>query len=217
MRLILKKQSQYAKIKYMIAYLQGQVLQTGEDYVIVLCGGVGYEVNVTAACAQRLAQGQQVQFFIEESLSPYDGTSLYGFERKEDKALWLLLKSAVPNTGPKKALELLGKALRAPADFRQAIAQGDPKMLTAIFGFTAKTANKLIASLKDKLSVFAGQAPQTAAPLPESGLLGEVAGALGALGFSAAEARRALEKLRERGFSSENTEAWIKEALRVLK
>ena len=201
----------------MIAYLQGQVLQTGEDSVIVLCGGVGYEVNVTAACAQRLVAGEEVRFFIAESLSPYDGTSFYGFERKEDKALWLLLKSAVPNTGPKKALELLGKALRAPADFRQAIVRGDPKMLTAIFGFTAKTANKLIAALKDKLAAFADQAPQSAAPLAQGGLLGEVAGALGALGFSAAEARRALEKLREQGFSSDNTEAWVKQALRVLK
>ena len=202
----------------MIAYLQGEVFEVGEDNVILLCGGVGYLVNITANCAQNLTQGTQAALYIEESLSPYDGTSLYGFPRKEDRDLWALLKSAVPNTGPKKALELLGKAQRSVADFHLAIVNGDPKILTGIFGFTTKTADKLIASLKDKIAGLNIRGESKINVLPDSSALKELADALGELGYSSVEARRAIEQLHEAGFNAQSgTEVLIKQALRILK
>lgn len=202
----------------MIAYLQGQVFEVQEDSVILLCGGVGYHVNVTAGCAQSLTIGTQASFYIEESLSPYDGTSLYGFVTREDKELWALLKSEVPNTGAKKALDLLGKAQRSVADFHAAIVNADPKILISIFGFTKKTADKLISSLKDKINTLPVQGQSKINVLPQDGALQEVAQALGALGFSVTESRRAIEKLYEMGFTaSSGTETLIKEALRILK
>lgn len=202
----------------MIVYLKGEILEVKEDGAVILCGGVGYEVNLAHSSAQELTAGQQAAFYVAESISPYDGTVLYGFTHKEDKDLWLLFKTAIPNTGPKKAMEFLNKALRSVADFHQAILKRDPKILTGIFGFTAKTAEKLINSLKDKMDAVTVQGESKIKVLDDAPYLSGVLEALGALGYSSAEARRALDTLHTQGIGPNQTlENMIKEALRVLK
>lgn len=202
----------------MIAYLQGTVLETSQDRAVVVCGGVGYEVNLTPTTLQELTIGMEVSLYIAESLSPYDGTALYGFLHKEDKDLWYLFKTAIPNTGPKKALEYLNKALRSVADFHNAILQRDPKILTSIFGFTAKTAEKLITSLKDKMDAITVQGESKVKVLETPPQLSGVLEALSALGYSPAESRRAIDKLYAQGMNpNDKLENIIKEALRVLK
>lgn len=202
----------------MIAYLKGEVLEVKEDGVILLCGGIGYEVTLAHSSALELTAGTQATLYIAESISPYDGTMLYGFLNKEDKALWLLFKTAIPNTGPKKALEFLNKALRSVADFHNAILQRDPKILTGIFGFTSKTAEKLINSLKDKMDAVTVQGESKIKVMDEAPYMSGVLEALSALGYSAAESRRAMEKLYAEGINpNDKIENIIKEALRVLK
>lgn len=201
----------------MIAYLQGTVLETREESAILVCGGVGYEINLPTVCAQELVQGAQAAFYIAESISPYDGTVLYGFAHKEDKELWALFKTAIPNTGPKKALEYLNKALRSVADFHHAIVARDPKILTSIFGFTAKTAEKLITSLKDKMDGVSIQGEAKIKVADQTPYMSGVLEALTALGYSTGESRRALEKLHANGVKpTEKLENIVKEALRVL-
>lgn len=202
----------------MIAYLQGTILEVQEEGVILVCGGVGYEINLARSNAAELETGREVALYIAESISPYDGTVLYGFLTKEDKELWTLFKTAIPNTGAKKALEYLNKALRSVADFHQAILARDPKILTGIFGFTAKTAEKLINSLKDKMDAVSVQGSSKIKVLDQAPYMSEVLEALTALGYSAAESRRAIEQLYQEGISpSEKIERIITEALRVLK
>ena len=202
----------------MIAYLKGEILEVKEDGAIILCGGVGYEVNLAHSSALELTAGAEAAFYVAESISPYDGTVLYGFLTKEDKDLWYLFKTAIPNTGPKKAMEFLNKALRSVADFHNAIIKRDPKILTGIFGFTAKTAEKLINSLKDKMDAITVQGGSKIKVLDESPYLSGVMEALGALGYSTSEARRAMEKLQAEGINpNDKIENIIKEALRVLK
>ena len=202
----------------MIAYLKGEVLEVKEDGVILLCGGIGYEVTLAHSSALELTAGTQAALYIAESISPYDGTMLYGFLNKEDKALWLLFKTAIPNTGPKKALEFLNKALRSVADFHNAILKRDPKILTGIFGFTSKTAEKLINSLKDKMDAVTVQGESKIKVMDEAPYMSGALEALSALGYSAAESRRAMEKLYAEGINpNDKIENIIKEALRVLK
>ncbi len=193
-------------------------MEVKEDGVILLCGGIGYEVTLAHSSALELTAGTQAALYIAESISPYDGTMLYGFLNKEDKALWLLFKTAIPNTGPKKALEFLNKALRSVADFHNAILQRDPKILTGIFGFTSKTAEKLINSLKDKMDAVTVQGESKIKVMDEAPYMSGVLEALSALGYSAAESRRAMEKLYAEGINpNDKIENIIKEALRVLK
>ena len=201
----------------MIAYLTGTILEATQESVILVCAGVGYELNLPATTAAELTAGTQASFYVAESISPYDGTVLYGFAHKEDKELWYLFKTAIPNTGPKKALEYLNKALRSVADFHHAIVARDPKILTSIFGFTAKTAEKLITSLKDKMDSVSIQGQTKIKVADEVPYMAGVVEALNALGYSSAESRRALEKLQAQGIKpTEKLENIVKEALRVL-
>ena len=202
----------------MIAYLQGTILEVKEESVIVVCSGVGYEVNMAKNSTAELEAGREAALYIAESISPYDGTMLYGFLSKEDKELWTLFKTAIPNTGAKKALEFLNKALRSVADFHNAIIKRDPKILTGIFGFTSKTAEKLINSLKDKMDAVSVQGETKIKVLDDAPYMSEVLEALTALGFSATEARRAIEQLYQNGVKpSEKIEDIIPQALRILK
>lgn len=202
----------------MIAYLKGTVLETSDDSVVLLCGGVGYEVNMAHSSILELEIGRECALYVAESISPYDGTVLYGFLAKEDKELWTLFKTAIPNTGAKKALEFLNKALRSVADFHAAIVKRDPKILTGIFGFTAKTAEKLITSLKDKMDAVSVQGSSKIKVLDDAPYMSGVLEALTALGYSAPESRRAMEQLYNEGIAPhDKLENIIKQALRVLK
>lgn len=202
----------------MIAYLKGTILETSDDSVVLLCGGVGYEVNMAHSSILELEAGRECALYVAESISPYDGTVLYGFLAKEDKELWTLFKTAIPNTGAKKALEFLNKALRSVADFHAAIVKRDPKILTGIFGFTAKTAEKLITSLKDKMDAVSVQGSSKIKVLDDAPYMSGVLEALTALGYSAPESRRAMEQLYNEGVDpNDKLENIIKQALRVLK
>jgi len=150
----------------MIAYLKGRVVAKGAESAIIETGGLGYEVFFCEPSLETLGQeGAIAEAFIAESISMYGGTALYGFRSLEEKKLFDLLRDAVPNTGAKKAMDYLGKAVRSMSEFSGAVAAKDAKRLTAIFGFTAKTADKLIAALKDKLPAagFAAAAGDLAA------------------------------------------------------
>ena len=200
----------------MIAFLKGEVFEIRENSAIVLAGGVGYEVNMPQASLSSLEEGRETSLYITESLSPYDGTSLYGFISKDDQTLFLLFKESIPNTGPKKALEFLSKALRSLPDFHRAIINQDAKILTGIFGFTAKTAQKIIDALKGKMDTLTVQG-ETKIKTLDTPYMSELLAALSALGYSMAEARRAIEKLHNEGGLSNNMEENIKSALRILR
>ncbi len=200
----------------MIAFLKGEVLEIRESSAIVLAGAVGYEVNMPQASLSSLEEGRETSLYITESLSPYDGTSLYGFLSKDDQTLFLLFKESIPNTGPKKALEFLSKALRSLPDFHRAIINQDAKILTGIFGFTAKTAQKIIDALKGKMDTFTVQGEAKIKTL-DTPYMSELLAALSALGYSMAEARRSIEKLHNEGVLSNNMEENIKSALRILR
>ncbi len=200
----------------MIAYITGEVFDIEESSIILLVGGIGYQINMAQSSISSVEKGQNIGLYITESITQFDGTILYGFLNKADRELFLLFKNEIPNTGSKKALEFLNKALRSVADFHNAIINKDPKILTAIFGFTAKTAQKLIDSLSGKMDSISvqGEVKIKTAEIP---FMADVLNALGALGYSAQESRRAIEQLYKQNSAQTNVEDFIKQALRILK
>ena len=87
---------------------------------------------------------------VAESVAMYGGgVTLYGFLTPSDKEMFLTLRDCVPGTGAKKALEYLDKASKSLPDFRRAVLEKDAKVLTGVFGFTRKTAERLIDALKE--------------------------------------------------------------------
>jgi len=204
----------------MIGYLKGEVLSKTENSVLLNVNGVGYDVNMAQSSLSGLKEGLTAEIFIQESISPFDGTVLYGFTDIEDKNLFNLFREAIPNTGAKKALEFLNKALKSLPDFQRAIMTKDPRLLTGIFGFTSKTAEKLINFLKDKMpsmdiSGAAGIKIAETSGLPPA--LTQVLDALSSLGYTSAEARKSVDLLYKEGINpGEPAEILVKKALRHL-
>ena len=199
----------------MLAYLRGRVVAKNDESAVIEVNGLGYEVFLCSPSLEALGpEGSPAELFLAESISMYGGTALYGFRSKEEKQLFDLLRDAVPNTGAKKALDYLGKAVRSMPDFSAAVAAKDAKRLTAIFGFTAKTADKLIMALKDKALPGAGGA-STVAGIP-SGAYSQALAALIGLGFRAGEARASLEDAAAEAGAGASTEAVIRLALKRL-
>ena len=209
----------------MIAYLKGTVVEQGIDFVILDVGGVGYEVFVAPNTMRHAAAaGRTVSLHISESTAMYGGgTTLYGFPTRDEKEIFLCLREHVPSTGAKKALEYLDKAAKSLPDFRRAILDGDARILADVFGFTKKTADRLIASLKDKLGagISGGHAAHPAAAAGFEGsktrTLQQALDALIALGYKPAESRQTIQTILTESQEKEITvEQIVRKALKQL-
>jgi Holliday junction DNA helicase RuvA len=201
----------------MIGSLRGTILHKAPGVALVDVQGVGYDVLTLVSAFERMpAVGQEVQLFISESMAMYGGgLTLYGFLTLEDKDVYLLLKE-VPGTGSKKALDYLDKISKSSPDFKRAILDGDTRALVSLFGFTKKTAEKMIVALKDRFAGMrlSGKEKWTSA-IPTAGI-GEALAALVQLGYREAEARAALERLPEAARADNSTTTLVKEALKQL-
>lgn len=188
----------------MIAHLRGRVLEKSPERIVLDVGGVGYEVSINPSTSTRLPEvGSGCELFISESTAMYGGSiTLYGFYSAEEKQMFLVFKT-MKATGAKKALEYLEKTTRSLPDFRRAIMDGDSKILKTLFGFTQKTAERLIAGLKDKLGRVSvsgsSKLVRAASDTPAESALAQAIDALSALGYSPAECRGAVENIRTAG------------------
>jgi holliday junction DNA helicase RuvA len=167
----------------MIARLTGRPEVRDEQTLIVDVGGVGYLVSATRSALRRARKAEEM------SLETYthvreDALQLYGFAEPEERELFEHLLS-VSGVGPKVALAIVSGS--TPAELRHAIAVEDAARFQAIPGIGKKTAQRVVLELKEKLGADAVAAPAPAAK--EDALARE---ALIELGYSVAEAERAL-------------------------
>jgi Holliday junction DNA helicase RuvA len=201
----------------MIGSLRGILLHKAPGQILVDVQGIGYDVLTTVSVFDRLpAIGQEIQLYIAESMGMYGGgTTLYGFLSVEDKEIYTHLKE-VPGTGSKKALDYLDKISKSAPDFRRAIVDADARALVGLFGFTRKTAEKMIVALKDRLAGLRIAGKEKWSPAVPTTGLGEAIAALVQLGYRETEARAALDRLPASERSENSTPDLIKEALKQL-
>ncbi len=206
----------------MIASLRGVVLTKDLESLVLEVGGVGHEIHVTSATASRLpAPGGEALLHIISSYAMYGGgETMYGFLTSPEKAMFCAFRDEIPGTGAKKALEFLDKASKSLPDFRRAVIDRDEKLLCGVFGFTKKTATKIIDALKGKIDEVrvAGDARFTATTdLPSTGSWGQALNALEALGYKGSDARAAIQALAElHGGKDVPTEQLVRQALKRL-
>ena len=191
-----------------------------DEKVVIETFGVGYEVVVSSSVSSRL-RGNPGEVFLQiVSVSGMygGGETLYGFLSAEEKEMFLLFKENIPGTGAKKALEYLEKASKSFPDFRRAIIEKDSKILSSIFGFTAKTGDKLIASLKDQIgSLSISGAEKLRRTHIKDGPLSQALSALSALGYKTAEARLALQVIVDENSATDmGAEEIVRLALKKL-
>lgn len=138
----------------MIAYLEGTLFNLEEERAVVLVNQLGYEILLPALVSARLKTknlGEPVAFhiyFYQTERQPKP--TLIGFLEEQDKAFFQHFIT-VEDIGPMKAV----KALTMPAsEIALAIENGDLKMLGQLKGIGARTAQKIVATLKGKVSAF---------------------------------------------------------------
>jgi Holliday junction DNA helicase RuvA len=201
----------------MIGSLRGALLHKTPGQVLVDVQGIGYEVLTPVSLYDRLPNvGQDIQLYIAESMAMYGGgITLYGFLSLEEKEIYLLLKE-VPGTGSKKALDYLDKISRSSPDFRRAVLEGDTRALVSLFGFTKKTADKMIVALKERLAGMRLSGREKWTPSLQSAGWSEALAALVQLGYREAEARSALDRLPANVRADKSTPELVREALKQL-
>ena len=185
----------------MIALLRGVVESIGLDQVVVSAGGVGFGVRVTPAHAQSLTRGDEAVVHTAMVVRE-DSLTLYGFASADERDVFTKLLS-VSGIGPKIALAAL--AVLRPDDLRRAVRDQDLATLQRIPGVGKKSAQRMALEIGDKLGTPAALPGVDAAPAPapsEDAVASEVSAALVGLGWSEAQAAKAIEKLAGSGLGA---------------
>lgn len=179
----------------MIATIKGTVLFAETNSVVVECGGIGYQVFVTGEVLGSASAGTTLSLFTYLQVRE-DGLSLFGFLRREEKHLFEQLL-AVSGVGPKAAMSII--SFMGADALRMAVLTSDSKQISKTPGIGAKTAQKIILELKDKVNLE-DALPGSSAPVVGAGGLSAAQAdavlALTALGYGEAEAIQAVKGLQ---------------------
>jgi holliday junction DNA helicase RuvA len=210
----------------MIGWLQGELADPWQQDkrcgLLLVCHGVGYEVQLTQRHWQQLpAQGSPLSLHIHQAVRD-DGWTLYGFGQRHERDLFRELVG-VSGVGPQMALGLL--SCLEPETLVQAIVQADLRRLCSAPGVGKRTAERLAVELRARLQQrFLGQllaAEDGGEPLAGPELAhhqrDEVQLTLSALGYEALEVHRALRAVAATAESADwQADDWIRECLRWL-
>jgi len=168
----------------MIAHLTGDLAATGDGWVVIDVGGVGYRVAVTRPTAEALGHAEGPVRVLTRLVVRDDDVQLYGFSRPDELELFGIL-TGVSGIGPQIAMNILAEI--SFEDFALAIIDGDEAVLTRIPGIGKKSAQRLIFELQEKIqrhAVTGGRRPAEAQ---------DAAAALVSLGFAPREAQEAVD------------------------
>ena len=191
----------------MIAGLRGKLESLGGDWAIINVNGISFQVYMPTSTLSTLGiVGEEVQLHTHLHLRE-DNATLYGFASADELGLFQVL-IGVSGLGPKLALAML--SAMSVEQLTMAIATGSTDLLTEVPGIGKKVANRLVLELKEKIG--AGWITTAAAELAEEHT--DVLAALTSLGYSVAEAKRAVASLPSS--SDLSLEEKIKQALQYF-
>ncbi len=200
----------------MIAYLRGKLADVAEENLVLEVNGIGYNVKVNGRTTGMLPRiGEEIKIYTYTAVRE-DAISLFGFLTKDDLEMFRLLIT-VSGIGPKGALAVLS-VLDADG-LRFAIVSGDAKAIAKAPGVGAKTAERVIIDLKDKVSIEDTFVQKEKKEWETQGqasgeVMKEAAEALTALGYPASEALRAVKQVENA--EQMEVEELLKQALKKL-
>jgi len=131
----------------MITHIQGKLVEKTPTDVVIDCGGIGYHINISLHTYSMLPVSEHLKLFTH-LLIREDAHTLYGFVEKSERELFKMLLS-VSGIGASIARTMLSSL--EPKQIIQAIAVGDVVTIQSIKGIGAKTAQRVILDLKDKV------------------------------------------------------------------
>ena len=195
----------------MYAYIKGSLEIKASDHVVVEANGVGYRIFMSGNTIQRLGElNSNVKVFTHYHVRE-DNISLYGFYNLEELRMFELLIS-VSGVGAKSAIAILSNI--TPSAFALAVISNDVKALTKLPGIGAKSAQRIILELKDKLkteeTIAAEGDFEIQTVLAKDDNIHEAISALQVLGYPVKDATKAVSSIDCTGLSVEDI---IKKAL----
>src|SRR5690554_1908110 len=193
----------------MITHLKGKLVEKNPTHLVIECAGIGYFVNISLHTFSKIGDSENIQLFTHLQIKE-DSHTLFGFSEKSEREIFRLLLS-VSGIGTSIARTMLSSL--SPTQIRDAIALGDAPTIQGIKGIGAKTAQRVILDLKDKiLKVY--DIDELSVPSNNTNK-DEALSALEVLGFARKQAEKVVDKIvgQDPGLSVENI---IKFALKNL-
>lgn len=190
----------------MIAHVRGQVAEKFANSVIIDVNGVGYEVGVTSIDYDNLYLENEVKLYTYHHIRE-QSEELFGFTSLAAKKLFELLIS-VQGVGPKAAMAIL--SLAPTEEVRNAIANADAGFISKASGVGKKSAERVIVDLREKVGLPTYYGRKTEVVQAEIPANDDALDALMSLGYTLADATKALEGVD----SSLSVEERIREALK---
>ena len=197
----------------MLEYIKGVIAELNPAYAVIDNHGIGYMLNISLSTYDLLTRAEQqgqAMLYVHEAIRE-DAHLLFGFATKRERELFLLLIT-VSGVGVNSARMILGAGPTEQVE--SAIAQGNVAMLKSVKGIGAKTAQRIIVDLKDKIKgVDATFNSVTGAAANQ--VYDEALAALVMLGFTQQMSQKALKKLFEQQ-PDINVEQAIRQALKMM-
>jgi Holliday junction DNA helicase RuvA len=193
----------------MITHIQGKLVEKNPTDVVIDCNGVGYFLNISLHTYSQIPDKEHLKLFTY-LLVKEDSHTLYGFSAVAEREIFKLLIS-VSGVGASIARTMLSSL--TPKQVREGIAHADVALIQSIKGIGAKTAQRVILDLKDKiLKVYDIDELST---LKSNTSKDEALSALEVLGFNKKHSERVIDKIIS-NYPEANVETIIKEALKNL-
>lgn len=131
----------------MITHLKGKLVEKNPTYVVVECSGVGYFVHISLHTFSKIGEEEKIQLYTHLQVRE-DAHTLFGFMEKSEREIFRLLLS-VSGIGASTARTMLSSL--SPVQVRDAIANNDVASIQSVKGIGAKTAQRVILDLRDKI------------------------------------------------------------------
>ena len=131
----------------MITQIRGRLVERNPTYAVVDCNGVGYLLHISLNTFSAIPDSETVTFFTHLSVRE-DAHTLFGFINKTEREIFRLLVS-VSGVGPSTARTMLSSM--TSEEIQQAIASENVALIQSVKGIGAKTAQRVIVDLKDKI------------------------------------------------------------------
>lgn len=196
----------------MIDYIKGEIAELNPASVTIECSGIGYQMNISLNTYTSLNGMQTAKLYIHESIRE-DAHVLFGFADKHERQIFLHLIS-VSGVGPSTARVILSSL--DSKELAGVIATENITVLQSVKGIGAKTAQRIIVDLKDKIKLTDEEGTlQTLSKADISQTGHEAVAALVMLGFNQVASQKVVSKL-VKASPSISVEAVIKEALKRL-
>lgn len=196
----------------MFAYLKGKLAFQDPTYVIIDIQGVGYEVKISLNTFSKIKDKENIQLFTHFHVKE-DAQILFGFADQHEKSIFQHLIS-ISGVGPSTGLMVLSSL--SPEEVEEAILGEDVRTIQAVKGIGAKTAQRIILELKDKIGKTTSSGDLINIPSSGKNLIrNEALAALVTLGINKAAAQKSIEKILKESSGDISLEELIKLALKA--